>query len=67
MNTYRKNKGFITLTLLGIVVSIGILLVFGYVIALSVAAGFSGGSLAAWLIGGLRNYPNHYIDVRDTD
>lgn len=63
----HKNRGVITLTLLGVVVCIGMTLVFGYVIALSVTAGFGGGSLAAWLCKGLRGYPNHYIDLRDTD
>lgn len=63
----RKNKGIISLTVLGIVLGVGILLVFGYAIALSVSGGVFGGSVAAWLCSGLRNYRSQYIDVRDTD
>lgn len=63
----RKNKGLITLTLLGCVVAVGFLLFFGYAIAASVATGIFGGSITAWLCDGLRRYPSDHIDVRDTD
>lgn len=62
-----RNKGIVSLTILGILIFIGVALVFGYVIALSVAAGLSGGSITAWLSNGLQRYPSHYIDVRETD
>ncbi len=63
----RKHKGIVTLTVFGILLSISILIFFGYVIALSVVAGVGGGSVATWLSNGIRRYPNHYIDVSDTD
>lgn len=63
----RKNKGIVTLTLLGVVIAVGILLVFGWLIAFAVTTGLCGGSIASCLCSGLRRYHGQYIDVRDTD
>lgn len=66
-NHIPGNKGFLALMLTGILTCIILLVLFGYVITLSVAAGFTGGSLVAWFSRGLRKYPHHHIDMRETD
>lgn len=63
----RRNVGLIIFVITGVVVTFVLMLLFGYVIALSVAAGFTCGTVVSWLIYGLRNYSNYYMDIRDTD
>ncbi len=62
-----RNRGIVSLTLLGFVLGLSSLVFLGTALALSIAAGVGVGSAAAWLCNGLQRYPCQYIDVRDTD
>lgn len=66
-NHIRRNNRFVIFSLTGVLISVALLLVFGYVITLSVAAGFAGGFLVLWISRALRKYPTHHFDERETD
>jgi len=67
MKFFHRHRGAVALALIVSIATVSMLLLAGFWIALSVTTGIGSGAFTVWITRDLRDKPNDYISVSESD